>query len=123
MIDLNRQEAVAVLFLSGTLLLGTAVAIVDHFKAEQFEDFHVVAAAVAIPVQDSTAIEAAGPLSLNRADAERLQELPHIGPKTAAAIVEYRQTHGPFASVDDLRHVRGIGAATVARLRTLVSTD
>jgi len=46
-----------------------------------------------------------------------------VGPKTAAAIVEYRQAHGLFTAIDDLSRVRGIGAATVERLRPLVSTD
>ncbi len=123
MIDLNRQEAAAVLFLSGALLLGTMVAVVDHFNADRFEDFHVIAGAVDVPVALEAAVPRTRVLSINRAGVDRLQSLPQIGPKTAAAIVEYRQAHGPFATVDDLRRVRGIGAATVQRLRTLVSTD
>ena len=121
----------AVLFLSGTLLVGTAVALLDHLDADRFEDFHVMSGAVAVPIQGEPvgAESASGPvpgpalLSINRADVERLQLLPQVGPKTAAAIVAYRQVHGPFGSVDDLRQVRGIGVATIERLRLLVSTD
>jgi len=135
LIELNRQEAMAVLLLSGTLLVGTAVAVLDHFDAEQFEDFHVISGAVAVPrLGEPTGADPASPsgfgpasgpelLSINKADAGRLQSLPKIGPKTVAAIVEYRQVHGPFGSVDDLRQVRGIGVATIERLRMLVSTD
>jgi len=127
LVDLNRQEAMAVLFLSGTLLVGAAVAVLDHLDADRFEDFHVMSGAVAVPVQGEPvgAESVSGPalLSINRADVERLQLLPQVGPKTAAAIVAYRQEHGPFGSVDDLRQVRGIGVATVERLRLLVSTD
>ncbi|HJP30030.1 MAG TPA: ComEA family DNA-binding protein [Candidatus Latescibacteria bacterium] len=123
MIDLNRQEAVAVLFLSGALLVGTGVACLDYLDDERFEDFHVIAGAVEVPSQPEAVQQEAGPLSINRADAERLQSLPHVGPKTAAAIVEYRQAHGLFTAIDDLSRVRGIGAATVERLRPLVSTD
>jgi competence ComEA-like helix-hairpin-helix protein len=129
LIDLNRQEAVAVLFLSGTLLVGTAVAVLDHLDDDQFEDFHVISAAVAVPepasVADGEVVADLAPevLSINRADVEQLQSLPHIGPKTAGAIVEYRKAHGPFVAVDDLRQVRGIGVATVERLRALVSID
>ena len=124
MIDLNRQEGIAVLFLSAALLVGTGVAIIDHLDAERFEDFHVVVGAVEAPsVPVPVAAVATGPLAINRADAEQLQSLPYIGPRMAAAIIEYRQVHGPFSSVDDLNRVSGIGVATVERLRLLVSMD
>jgi|TARA_B100000809_G_scaffold230259_1_gene244451 competence protein ComEA len=122
LIDLNRQEGIAVLFLSAALLVGTGVAIIDHLDAERFEDFHVVVGAVEAPSVPVAAV-ATGPLAINRADAEQLQSLPYIGPKMAAAIIEYRQVHGPFSSVDDLNRVSGIGVATVERLRLLVSMD
>jgi len=47
--------------------------------------------------------------------------LPGIGPATAAAIVTDREQHGPFASVDDLSRVRGIGPAKLAQLHDLVT--
>jgi len=122
LIDLNRQEGIAVLFLSAALLVGTRVAIIDHLDAERFEDFHVVVGAVEAPSVPVAAV-ATGPLAINRADAEQLQSLPYIGPRMAAAIIEYRQVHGPFSSVDDLNRVSGIGVATVERLRLLVSMD
>ena len=37
--------------------------------------------------------------------------LPGVGPATAAAIVDHREQNGPFATVDDLEDVRGIGPA------------
>ncbi len=76
-----------------------------------------------MPKAPVAAVLEAGPLSINQASVDRLQSLPHIGPKTATAIIEHRQAYGPFASVDDLRRVRFIGAATVKRLRPFVSTD
>jgi competence ComEA-like helix-hairpin-helix protein len=60
------------------------------------------------------------PLDLNRATADELGRLPGIGPGLAARIVETRD-RAPFASVDDLRRVRGVGAAKLERLRPLVS--
>lgn len=62
-----------------------------------------------------------GPLDLNRATAAELEALPGIGPATAAAIVDDRTRHGPFASVDDLDRVPGIGPAKLGALRDLVS--
>jgi competence ComEA-like helix-hairpin-helix protein len=48
------------------------------------------------------------PLDLNTATVEQLQRLPGIGPKTAAAIVRFREKSGPFRRVEDLLAVRGI---------------
>ena len=63
---------------------------------------------------------ALGPTDLNRATAADLDALPGIGPVLAERIVASRSDHGPFTGVGDLQRVRGIGPATVARLRPLV---
>jgi competence protein ComEA len=57
---------------------------------------------------------------LNRATAAELDLLPGIGPSLANAIVEYRQTHGPFDTVDQLLDVPGIGPSKLAAIRDLV---
>ena len=61
---------------------------------------------------------AAGPININTASASELEALPGIGPALAARIVEYRDGHGPFASVDDLTDVPGIGPAKLEALRS-----
>ena len=60
-------------------------------------------------------------LNLNSADIVQLDALPGVGPATAAAIVQYRQQHGPFASVDKLTDVPGIGPAKLERLRAFLT--
>ena len=62
-----------------------------------------------------------GPVDLNRATIDELDSLPGVGPATAAAIVSYREQHGPYGRVDDLAQVRGIGAAKLEALRGLVT--
>lgn len=57
---------------------------------------------------------------LNRASASELEALPGIGPAKASAIVAYRELHGPFATLEALTQVRGIGPVMLARLRGLV---
>jgi competence protein ComEA len=58
-----------------------------------------------------------GRVAVNRADAAELATLPGIGPALAGAIVAERARGGPFRRPEDLARVRGIGPATVERLR------
>jgi competence protein ComEA len=60
-------------------------------------------------------------INVNTADATQLEELPGIGEVLAAAIVKYREDNGPFASVDQLDDVSGIGPATLENIRDLVT--
>ncbi|QXT61851.1 ComEA family DNA-binding protein [Tessaracoccus palaemonis] len=60
-------------------------------------------------------------VNLNTATAEQLEELPGVGPVTAAAIVAWRAESGPFSAVDDLQEVSGIGPKTYEQLRELVT--
>ncbi|WP_297083825.1 ComEA family DNA-binding protein [uncultured Demequina sp.] len=57
---------------------------------------------------------AAGPINLNAADPQQLQQLPGVGEVMAERIVADRDAHGPFASVDDVQRVSGVGPAMVA---------
>ena len=69
----------------------------------------------AVPSTGVTAL-----VDINQATVADLDRLPGIGPSTARAIVDHRTRNGPFASVDDLLAVRGIGPAKLAELRALV---
>lgn len=61
--------------------------------------------------------EAAGPIDINTADAAALQTLSGIGETKAAAIIAHREANGPFATVDDLQNVKGIGEKTLEKLK------
>jgi competence protein ComEA len=61
-------------------------------------------------------------INLNTATAEELDALPGVGPVTAARIIEFREQHGPYRSIDDLIHVQGISTRTVDGFRDLVTT-
>ncbi|HQX63065.1 MAG TPA: ComEA family DNA-binding protein [Thermomicrobiales bacterium] len=63
----------------------------------------------------------AGPIDLNHAVATELDALPGIGPTLAARIVEYRDTNGPFTSIDQLAEIRGISERMVEILRPLIT--
>lgn len=81
----------------------------------------VSAASVAAAPSGSAATAAkAAPIHLNSATAAQLDELPGVGPATAARIIDYRTANGPFKTVDELDSVSGIGPAKLAELRDLV---
>ncbi|MFI2028907.1 helix-hairpin-helix domain-containing protein [Streptomyces buecherae] len=63
---------------------------------------------------------AGAPVSLSTATAEQLDGLPGVGPVLARHILDYRDQHGGFDSVEELREVTGIGDKRFADLRPLV---
>ena len=72
------------------------------------------------PVPAGTAGTAAvdpGPVSLGTATPEQLEEIEGIGPVTAAAIIEFRDSQGGLSSIDELDSVTGIGPVTMEALR------
>ena len=61
-------------------------------------------------------------VNLNTATPDQLENLPGIGPAMARRIVEHREKTGPFAKIEDLMQVKGIGEKAFLRLRPLVTT-
>ena len=57
-------------------------------------------------------------VDLNTATSDMLEELDGIGPARAQAIIEYRQQHGPFQSLDQLLEVKGIGPSILGRIKS-----
>jgi len=57
------------------------------------------------------------PVDVNTATAEDLEALPGIGPVMARRWVQYRQAHGPFKTLDELREISGLGEQKLARLK------
>jgi competence protein ComEA len=64
-----------------------------------------------------------GVVNVNTASAEELQLLPGIGEARAEALIALRKQRGGFKSVDELRDVKGIGEAGLAKLRPFVSVE
>lgn len=62
-------------------------------------------------------------VNINAATMAELEMLPGIGPALARRIIEDRDTHGPFQSLDALDRVKGIGPRTIDRLRALASVE
>jgi competence protein ComEA len=68
-----------------------------------------------------TAPDGTSVVNINTADATALEALPGIGEVLAAAIVSYRDEHGPFTSIEQLQDVSGIGPATFGDIQDQVT--
>jgi len=66
--------------------------------------------------QPEVAAKLSEKVNINTADEAILVSLPGIGPKTAAAIVSFRDQHGKFSSIQDLTQVKGIGEKKLKKI-------
>ncbi|WP_426688047.1 ComEA family DNA-binding protein [Rhodanobacter ginsengiterrae] len=81
----------------------------------------LAAVALALAVALPGLLLAATPVNINQADAATIaRSLDGIGKSKAEAIVAWREAHGPFKKADDLKHVKGIGKATIERNRSAI---
>ncbi len=62
-----------------------------------------------------------GRININTAGAEELESLPGIGEVLAQRIIAYREEYGPFASVEEILNVSGIGAGKFASIQDLIT--
>ena len=60
-------------------------------------------------------------INVNTASWEELQALPHIGPRSASLIIQYREKTGTFKKAEDLLKIKGIGERKLERLKDHVS--
>lgn len=129
----SRRQLAVILLLLGAAAAGIGVGhwrrghplLVDSLEALDRATPEIDDAAVAPPPRRAPPAAKPPPPSstvdVNRATAEQLTTLPRVGAALARRIVESRERAGRFDSVEDLRRVRGVGRATVERLRPLLT--
>ena len=72
------------------------------------------------PTQGAGSPAASSLVNINSADEIALDALPGVGPSTARAIIEDREANGPFASIEDLMRVSGIGEKKFEKLKSAI---
>lgn len=73
------------------------------------------------PTQVSTKTKVlAEKVNINKANVAELQNLPRVGAKLAQRIVDYRQQHGTFKTVEELTQVKGISDKMLAKMKNQI---
>ena len=86
---------------------------VAGFEPPEEQGFTVVSEGTPSSVEDL--------VDINTASQAELEELPGIGPSLAGRIIEYRDENGPFARIEDIVNVSGIGSATYEDIKDLIT--
>ena len=60
-------------------------------------------------------------ISINQATRDELQQLDGIGPSTADAIIQYREEHGLYQTIEDVMKVKGIGNAKFEKIKEKIT--
>ena len=109
---LSSRERLAIYFLGTLVVAGLG-----------FSYYRIHIASPPVQLLEQTGFEPGG-VDINRADWWELDLLlPGVGETIARRIVEYREIHGPFQSVDELIEVQGIGPATLEGIKPYVKVE
>ena len=80
------------------------------------ETQNVISSAAVVPSASSD-----GLLNINQASESELMQLPGIGQVKAAAIVTYRNSNGPFSSIEEIKNVPGIKEAAFEKIKGMIT--
>ncbi len=127
---LTATERRVLLFVTGAFVAGLGIRFYQEtFPATPTYDYaaadstFAALSAAAAPEDEETAVEDPGPLNLNTATKPQLVALPGIGDVMAERIIRYREDHGPFRDLEELRSIKGISKRSLEKLKPLVTVD
>ena len=113
MLNLTRQEKQVLLFVGAVVLAGIAIQYFQKINPR----FKVI-----LPQSPPSSI-IDKKVNPNKASPEELIRLPGIGPALAENIIEYRNSHGGFKSLEELEKVKGLGPKKLERLKDYLSLE
>jgi competence ComEA-like helix-hairpin-helix protein len=116
----SQQRALLVLIAAALLASGVLFSFLPDRPSPSLESEPIVLENVVVIVPLFTE---PGRVNVNTATAAELVRLPGIGEALAARIIAYREAHGPFATLDALAAVRGIGPQTVDEIRASAEAE
>ncbi len=122
MIKLERFERYILIALIAALLLGITISALQKSRApvpvtiEKFDAGSYKAA-------DDELFRSGEKININTADDRELMKIKGIGKTVAERIVEYRYQNGNFASIDDLKNVKGVGVALFEKIRNRIKVE
>ena len=73
------------------------------------------------PASESDSVNANGLIDINSADKALLETIPGVGPATAENIIGFRELNGPFATIDEIMNVPGIGEGKFADMEQFIT--
>ena len=117
-LNLTRQEKQVLLFVGAVVLAGIAI---QYFQKINPRFKVVLPPVVAAQRAATTIIDKK--VNPNKANSEELIRLPGIGPTLAENIIEYRNSHGGFKSLEELEKVKGLGPKKLERLKDYLEVD
>lgn len=128
---LTRTEQRVIVFLASTLVVGGGIRLYQesHPPKRQFDyqaadsTFAAFQGRLAIDTLQRKAAISGKIVDINTALKNELKSLPGIGDSLADRIYRYREEHGAFASVEDLRNVKGISAKKLEKLKPFVTVQ
>lgn len=112
---MNKREQIVVIFLSVTFISGALINAYKKWQQARKLASCPIGLNYSSPVLSDTLID------INTATAEQLDGLPGIGPILAQRIVAYREKRGGFKTINELRHINGIGPKRFAAIKDFIT--
>jgi len=116
MFDLKKQERFIILILVFALLLGLSIL---YYKKSHSRS-GIILGKFSARYEEELAKRK---VNINSAGSSELAALKGIGPAMALRIVGYRDSNGPFASIEEIEKVKGIGPALFGKIKDDITVD